>query len=985
VDGLIASDRKPSGDRLPTIVMQQGSIVIVDGLDGNKGSRVEIDDVALSILPQEHGDISVELAASSELCRTAKIKGSINQQTRQFQATITIEEISIQQCVKQLSRSQWQAISEQLSECSGKAKIDLALSYTPSPNSTTFQIEDLKHDLSLWIQDGVFKHEWLPEPLEKVNLAMRLRDGQLTIEHMSASAKKMEVELRARLNPSRSATHSNDELCPEEAWVDSLYLTVRNLELKHELFERLPSPVQRLNQMFRPEGLIAIQLRLSRQDGKIQRQVRVIPQGICMAYAEQFNYPLHDVTGIIEIDASGNQQLSYTFNLLGYASKQPVKINGVVQGSNAETLYLNISGENIPLNETLLKALPGKYRAIAQSFNAVGYADFKAEIVSTPAQPVIKSKYIINFHECRLSYDVFPYPLENVSGQLNIVNFIPIQGDEHELEGSEQNQMCHEYGYWSFTNFQGTHDGGLVKLRGSNRTTHEGDLLTIEIEGSQVKLDHALKMALDQIGLDQTWQALQPTGRLELRANIAHLQPRPTHETQTLNSGTFQIGRLAVGLSFSGLKIKPRFFPYELSDLTGSLRYANHKIELFPCQGWHGYSKISCTGGEIILGEDQSTWVKLLGLTVDQLSIDHDFLRAVPAQVREVFKRLNLEGKIQIDLQELIVSLDRHNQSDTEQTKTTEPQELNRTTSPRIYWRGIVNLADANATIGIECKQIHGQISCRGEYLGDHFGVVKGAISVERCLIYEQPITQMQAHFFIDPAQPEMLKFENVFGRIYGGDLVAEGRLIIDSPLRFEISISALQIKLEEVARINGLGADVELRGLASIQLLICSRTQRGVSGPDSVEIDVDGTFNLPSGQIARLPLLLDLLKVLNLRTPDRTAFEEAHAVFQIRDKRIEIPHIDLIGSAISLGGFGGVDIDGKNADFEFYAIWSRIVQLLPHFAQDLPAAISQHLLKIKTTGSLPNKLDFRREAVPIITTPLKRLIHQLQREPGAK
>jgi hypothetical protein len=986
VDGLIAFDQKASGDLLPTIVMQQGSVVIVDGLNGNKSLRVEIEDVALSILPKENGDISVELAGSSELCRTAKIKGSINQQTRQFHATITIEEISIQQFVKQLSRSQqWRTIGEQLSECTGKAKIDLTLSYMPSTNSSTFRIEDLKHDLSLWIKDAVVKHEWLPEPLDKVNLAMRLRDGQLIIDHMTACAKKMEVDLRARLNPLRIPTHGHEELCPEEAWVDSLNLTVRNLELKHELFERMPIPVQRLNRMFRPEGLVAIQLHLSRQDGKIQRQIRIIPQGITMAYAEQFNYPLHDVTGIIEVEAKGNQQLSYTFNLLGYASKQPVKINGAVHGVNAETLHLDISGENIPLNETLLKALPEKYRAIAQSFNAEGYADFKAEIVSTLTQPVIKSKYTINFHECRLSYDIFPYPLENVSGQLHIVNFIPIQGDEQGLESSEKDHIYQEYGYWSFSNFQGTHDGGLVKLRGSNRTTHQGELLTIEIEGSQVKLDRALKTALDQIGLDQTWQVLQPSGRLELRVNIAHLLPKVTNEMQTLHNSKFHIGRLAIGISFSGLRIKPRFFPYELSDLTGSLRYANQKIELFPCQGWHGPSKINCAGGEILLGEDQSTWVKLCGLTADQLGVDHDFLRAVPIQVREILKKLNLEGKLQVVLHELIVSLDRQKQSDTEQTKTTEPQELGRSMGPRVYWRGVVNLTDVDATIGIECKQIQGQISSRGEYLGDHFGVVKGAISIEHCLIYEQPITQLQAQFYIDPEQPEMLKFENIFGRFYGGDLVAEGRLIIDSPLRFEILISALQIRLEEFARINGLGADVELRGLASIQLLICSRTQRGVSGPDSIEIDVDGTFNLPSGQIARLPLLLDLLKVLNLRTPDRTAFEEAHAVFQIRDRRIEIPHIDLIGSAISLGGFGGVDIDGKNVDFEFYAIWSRIVQLLPHFAQDLPAAISQHLLKIKTTGSLPSKLDFRREAVPIITTPLKRLIHQLQREPGIK
>ena len=38
----------------------------------------------------------------------------------------------------------------------------------------------------------------------------------------------------------------------------------------------------------------------------------------------------------------------------------------------------------------------------------------------------------------------------------------------------------------------------------------------------------------------------------------------------------------------------------------------------------------------------------------------------------------------------------------------------------------------------------------------------------------------------------------------------------------------------------------------------------------------------VPSGKLARLPLLLDLLKWLGLRLPDRTAFEQAHADFRI-------------------------------------------------------------------------------------------------------
>jgi len=51
---------------------------------------------------------------------------------------------------------------------------------------------------------------------------------------------------------------------------------------------------------------------------------------------------------------------------------------------------------------------------------------------------------------------------------------------------------------------------------------------------------------------------------------------------------------------------------------------------------------------------------------------------------------------------------------------------------------------------------------------------------------------------------------------------------------------------------------------------------------------------DVPNGKMYRLPLLLDLLKWLGLRLPDRTAFEQAHVTFAIDGDRAQINQLDL-------------------------------------------------------------------------------------------
>ena len=69
------------------------------------------------------------------------------------------------------------------------------------------------------------------------------------------------------------------------------------------------------------------------------------------------------------------------------------------------------------------------------------------------------------------------------------------------------------------------------------------------------------------------------------------------------------------------------------------------------------------------------------------------------------------------------------------------------------------------------------------------------------------------------------------------------------------------------------------------------------------------------------------------------------------------------------------MNIDGSDLNLEFYAVWARVMQVLPPIVNEIPQAISKQFLKIKMRGDLGVKVETVKEPVPILVDPLKELL----------
>jgi hypothetical protein len=251
---------------------------------------------------------------------------------------------------------------------------------------------------------------------------------------------------------------------------------------------------------------------------------------------------------------------------------------------------------------------------------------------------------------------------------------------------------------------------------------------------------------------------------------------------------------------------------------------------------------------------------------------------------------------------------------------------------------------------------------------------VRGNVSLDKAIVSRQPVQAVTAQLLVDPRQPDVLQIPAIRGKLYGGDIGGEAWVVLDSPTRYAINLNAARVSLNEVAKRYQLPPKAHLEGFATAQLYLANRYDERTGQP---VLHGSGTIDVPNGKLLNLPVLLNLIKVVKLRVPDETGFEEAHALFYIRGNRLRFGSLDLIGNAVSLAGEGEMNSDGTDVNFEFYPVWSKVREM---FA--LPgewSAISKKFLKIRVTGELDN-LDYKAEPVPGIVDPVKRLMSRMKK-----
>jgi AsmA-like C-terminal region len=781
-------------------------------------------------------------------------------------------------------------------------------------------------DVTARIRDAAVRHPILPIPLNKLAMSLRIADGVLSIDKATAENGATTFAASGKLPLADLANLAGSF----EATV-----TAKNVPFSEEIVRKLPAKLMDLRRLFQPEGTADVSMKLARKEGRWtttsdggESVITVEPAGTSATFVH-FAYPVHDIRGSIHhYLVTGRTH----FELEGRAAGQPLSFVGKTVGAGKD-LDLAITGrvDGMPIDETLLACLPAEPAKFARSFRPTGTVDavvrVRREPGAAPGAEGFRNEFSLSFHDAAVCWEAFSLPLTEVSGQLDI--------------RPEK---------WEFKNFRARHGAGIFAIEGRTFAvagkTRPGVELTID--GRGIPLDASLRAALEPMPqISRAWDQFRPSGTMNFRAEIR----RPSDD----------LDKLDVLVTANGAAVKPTFFRYSLTDIGGVVHFRNRRLELAALSGRHGDTRwVLGEGGVIDLRPGGGYRADLQNVDVADLHLDSELIEALPVALRKPFEAVACKAPIRARARLLI------------------DQGSDSGDRPDFYWDTQAWVKDASLFLGVQAEKVTGVVGCRGRHNGTNLVDLKGNVLLATASLFNQTLTDVNAQFAVSEQSPSVL-YATIHAPLYDGSIAGEVRVDFAPALRYELNLTAAQINLQKLGRKN-MGEATKLEGNA-VGRLHLTGTSAGIAS-----LDGDGSFDVVAAKLYNLPLLLDLLKFLGLRWPDRTAFEELHALFRIQGPRVAVKRLELQGNAISLTGQGEFNLDGTDLSLDFSPTWARVDQMLPPALRAVPPAVSKNFLVIEIrgkVGSNPGDLKFTKKPMPVILDPLNSLRQRMLGTPA--
>lgn len=923
IDGLIAPP-KP-GVPLPIVVVERGSLVVrVATPTGGEGVW-HFDGLRGSLL-EDSGLARFETKGQAVQMGRIGIEGCWHRGRGEVDASVDWADLPITEgLLRDIARFTPLPL-EHVRTVAGNLRIQLDVRRRPDEGPAW------SPDVRLSIAHGRLGLRDLPVDFSAIHLAARYRDGEFRVQEMYAKAAdaRLRATLLARV-PSESPALA----------VQQFAFTAESFLITPDLFHRLPDSAKRFQQRFAPVGRMSFDYQFARRPaGGWDARLELRPEDLAARY-HKFPYPIRRIRGRVVNDYASDRPDQHAVDIsVECNGGARVCVRGKVSGPEphpAVDLWLLGEGDQpargIPVDDDMIAALPMRFQPLARSFKFRGSADLLGRIHHPEGSPVGHDQYHIQCRNASVCYDAFPVPIENLAANLEI-HLGPGMPDD-------PNRGDH----WVLRSATGTHGCGAVQIGAWNSPMEHGQQLTIDISGSGVPLGDSIRAAMARYRLGPTWDLLAPTGKIDFTSRVT-LTDRPDGHKEP-----------NIALGIRGATITPGFFPYALSDLTATLHATEGRVVFGECTARHGLASLKFGSGEIRTGN--GLWVDIRDLAAGPLTFDPELIFALPPMLKRATTALAPEGRYDVNLSRLVLN--------------DPPAVPGPPGPPVLYWDGAVEIREGAWTTGIEWRDIAGTIACRGAVKGNRLDWMQGHAALDRAAVLRQPMERLHAQLHIDQNLPDVMQVRGIHGQMYGGRLTGEGRVAFGGGLDYATDIKALGIQLEQFAKQNGVGGKLE--GRASAQIYLAGR------GAGVDELTGRADIDVPNGKLYDLPLALELLKAVTLRAPDGIAFDEAHAQLKIEGRRLKVDRLDLLGSAVSMGGRGALNLDGTGVDLDFYAVWARVAQILPASWRDLPSSVSSQFLKIRMRGSLVDP-TFVPEPVPFLVEPIQRLVDRMSSKP---
>jgi hypothetical protein len=787
------------------------------------------------------------------------------------------------------------------------------------------EAEPLRFDISGRLIRGRTDSPRLPRSLADIQATFHCDQNGFSIDNLTAQSGQTTLQMACR-----GWGLAQDS--PRRVTVQ-----VRQLELDRALFNILPPEMKDLWGHYLPAGLVDADAQFD-FDGRAWHPTHILVSCRSAAFTHyKFRRRLEGAMGAVELKDD-----VLRVDLTAYAGRCPVRLTSEVThplAGEGAVGWFEATGNDIPIDEPLLAALPEKSQQVARAFDPRGLVTVYTRLWrDRPGEPM-HQHLRLNVARGSIRYAKFLYPLANIHGELEMRD-----------------------GNWTYRNLEGRNNAARVTCHGSLTHDAAGGRLQLFLEGRDVPLEKDLHDALSE-NARRAWDDLQPRGVVDLKADVTYhfdekklslaVRVEPQRETTS---------------------IEPLHFPYRLDRAEGVLTYQDGHVVLQGCKAEHGPAgtavKIAWDGtGDF---QPDGRWnIDFTNLSVDRLRPDRDFCQALPERLKKAIGKLGPTGAVN-----LAGSL------------TLEGD--GRPGAPlRSQWNLRIGLTQNSLQCGgVLLENLWGAVALRGAFDGQNLQT-RGELALDSISYKDYQLKQVRGPLWIDNDQVLLgdwvdLAEGNAAARrtlgppqtprpitasLFDGTLSGCGWITLAAEPRFGMNGTLTGASLARCAQEVTTGRQ-KLRGKVSATIGL-----RG-SGCTRNALTGGGVLQFSEADLYELPVMLSLLKILSIRPPDQNAFSDGAIKYRIAGEHVYFDTIDFRGDAISLRGNGEMNSQSQ-IGLTFYAMVGHGDLEVPVVTQILHGA-SQQLMLIRVGGTLQNP-EPRQEALPELNQALQRLRNELQ------
>ncbi|HTQ39248.1 MAG TPA: AsmA-like C-terminal region-containing protein, partial [Pirellulales bacterium] len=630
-------------------------------------------------------------------------------------------------------------------------------------------------------------------------------------------------------------------------------------------------------------------------------------------------------------------------NMVAFAGSRPVKIEGKFQNPGPEfTGGLSISGTGMPFDQSLYNAISAvqpKASSVVQSLHLAGAFNFRVDCMRDDPQSKNMHQHLqVELDHCGMRYDRFSYPLNNVVGRLEMID-----------------------GQWNFRGLEGENHTGRVTCDGTVTPVGQGFSLALEFHGRDVVLEEELRDALPP-QFQPIWNDLKPKGSFNLLDAAVNFTSGDSHP---------QV-KVAVEPVGETVSIDPTYFPYRLEKVQGAIGFSGDRCEFQNLRAVHDRTPISASGS-CEHGPEGAWHLHFDNITADhvRLDTDRDLIIALPVKLRKAVVQLNPTGLISLH-----GVLDFWGQRPPLLPDGSPPAVLG---DCRVItqWQNMqFDIEQGTLHTGVEVQNIHGGGVFSGSYdpnrnEGQRL-LTRGELNVDSVTWNNFQFTNIAGPVYVDDrqvvvgadadSQSQGQSARHLFAKCYGGTVEADASVALDETPRFSVQAKLNKVDMNRFC-IESVPGRQRLKGEvdASIRLNGSAAGLHTLNG--------DGQVQLTNADIYELPVMVALLKVLNLKRPDTNAFTKSDITFHIDGEHVILKNIEFSGDAISLVGDGEANLN-TDINLKLQPIVGRSDLQLPAWKR-LMGGASEQIMQIHVTGTLADPKP-KREAFPTINQALQ-------------